>query len=386
MARRFRVLGLLFFLLSCEKKTETGSESQIATDYQKYIVDSLIIPIDNYTSYKMQYTQYWESKTDDQRIYSVHNRKNNQIQLYDIDKRKLIKSYNIPTDGKYGLGSYTRGFYLKNLDSVFLMASRPFKVLLINYKSEVVSSYRIFSDSVSSQPTAYTRKPMYMKGKSLYVGANPRVQFDGDYWSHPLFLKLDISSKQFEYYYYAPQEFIGKMWGAFHNHHSYTINSRDEAVHSFTFDKKLYVRDIDKNNVKKEVVAASRYFKDVPPWKTEGYDPNDDGDEEFYITNNSYKSILWDKWRRVYYRFAEQGVSLYDNNGFRRNWTDKRPSIIVLDEDFSIIKEIQLPRSIYLITDVFAAEEGLYISANNDSNPGLKEDFFTFHVFQLTTP
>lgn len=77
-------------------------------------------------------------------------------------------------------------------------------------------------------------------------------------------------------------------------------------------------------------------------------------------------------------------MDLHDDSGYRRNWTDKKISVIITDEHFNIIGETDLPASRYLISNCFVTEKGFHISTNNESNPALNEDYIRFDIFEVS--
>jgi hypothetical protein len=380
-------LIVLFFTTiqyNCSSKKVDSDEPQSGSKFFLELNDSLKIPIDDATNYKNNYAQFWEDAELKKQYYAILNGNTYKIQVYDLSTKELVYTYSVEKDGKYGIGKQMRGFYLKSFDSLYVASTMTCKVFLLNRNSEVIKSYSVCNESSNSHPSALTRAPMFMKDNLLFMSAHPWVKADGDFWTHELFLELNTISGAFRYYFKPPVKFRGKSWGVFHHHHGYTVNDKYEVVHNFTFDKDIYVRNVFDDSPIKAEAAPSRYFDEVLPWQTEPIDVTDDGDEEFYITSNSYKSILWDKWRKVYYRFAERGVELFDDEGLRRDWTDKKLSVIIIDEEFNVVGESEIPSNTYFIADSFVTKDGLHISTNHEKNPALQEDYFKFHVFKLS--
>ena len=88
----------------------------------------------------------------------------------------------------------------------------------------------------------------------------------------------------------------------------------------------------------------------------------------------SYKNILYDKYRKVYYRFAYPETALEDNLNYMQILHNgkKEFSIIILDEDLNIIGETKFPPFTYVPHICFIREDGLYISASHF----MREDSF----------
>ena len=128
-----------------------------------------------------------------------------------------------------------------------------------------------------------------------------------------------------------------------------------------------------------EKAAGSKYFEDILPWSK----PDNERYEEFYVSSNSYRELAYDEERKILYRMAYRKVNYIGADGLRRNWDNKLPSVIILDEDFEKIGEVDLPQNIYYTRSYFTHEGKLYLSLNHpDNNPS--EDQMVFVGFKPT--
>lgn len=371
---------LLIACLSCDNEPKSEDQSYSTAKLEKVAEQSFSVPPSstNYT----KYLQYYKNSDDEYLVSANHN--NYTIELYSFSKERIVHKYKLPRDGKHDL-RYPQvfGFYLVNFDSVFVNAyDRPL-LLLLNEDSEIVNAKTMNIGTANSSMLPLTRRPTEYFNNKLLFGAHPSGQYNKQFWSNPLYFTYDISSNQLEKN--VSSSFVVKEgnYGAFHIHHSYTVNHDENLmIHNITYDQNLYVRNLNNQKIVKKIEVPSKYFSEIPPWKEE--DNNEvDGHQEFYIENNSFKSILWDPYRKVYYRFAERGVELQDLNGQFNTWHDKLISVIVLNTDFEIIGESDLEQSKYRISNVFVGERGLYISTSNEKNPDYNEDLMNFDVFEI---
>ena len=94
---------------------------------------------------------------------------------------------------------------------------------------------------------------------------------------------------------------------------------------------------------------------------------------------------MYDKYRDVYYRFAEMPCELAKDEDPYSEFTPKARefSVIILDKDFRIIGETKFPGNKYFIRMSFVGRDGLYISENNLANPDFDEDKLVFACFAL---
>ena len=96
-----------------------------------------------------------------------------------------------------------------------------------------------------------------------------------------------------------------------------------------------------------------------------------------------YWHIMYDKYRDVYYRFAEMPYKLASNESPYDEPKGKEFSIIVLNADFEIIGETKFPGKKYFYKMSFVGKEGLYISENNLANPQFDENKLVFTCFKI---
>ena len=94
---------------------------------------------------------------------------------------------------------------------------------------------------------------------------------------------------------------------------------------------------------------------------------------------------MYDKYRDVYYRFAEMPCELADNEDPYDEFVPRvrEFSVIILDKDFRIIGETKFPGKKYFYKMSFVGRDGLYISENNLANPEFDEDKLVFACFKL---
>ena len=96
-----------------------------------------------------------------------------------------------------------------------------------------------------------------------------------------------------------------------------------------------------------------------------------------------YWHIMYDKYRNVYYRFAEMPYKLASNESPYDEPKGKEFSVIVLNADFEIIGETKFPGKKYFYKMSFVGREGLYISENNLANPQFDENKLVFTCFKI---
>lgn len=93
------------------------------------------------------------------------------------------------------------------------------------------------------------------------------------------------------------------------------------------------------------------------------------------MTSPSYENILFDPYRKVYYRFFRLPDTSYTPSVRGNN---KPIGIIILNEKFEKQKEFMLPKNKYDLNNCFVSENGLHIQKMTES-----EDELVFDIFML---
>ena len=102
---------------------------------------------------------------------------------------------------------------------------------------------------------------------------------------------------------------------------------------------------------------------------------NDARIKDWYYSNPSYRTVIYDKYRRLYYR-----IGLLPREEKMKGFYNMKPSVlIVLDDGFNYLGEALLPDDVDLwTTECFVSKEGLNIQVLTDD-----EDFYTFYQFKV---
>jgi hypothetical protein len=96
---------------------------------------------------------------------------------------------------------------------------------------------------------------------------------------------------------------------------------------------------------------------------------------EWFICNDFYKSVFYDKYKNVYYRMAQLPVDEYVQ-GYNGN--EKPTIIVVLDSDMNYLGEALLPKAKfeYEMHSCFVSPDGFNIQVNTDN-----DDMLTFYTY-----
>lgn len=95
-----------------------------------------------------------------------------------------------------------------------------------------------------------------------------------------------------------------------------------------------------------------------------------------YLRKYAYSNILYDKYAKLYYRFIRLPYEPETDN-LDIEITKKPIAVIILDENFNIVGESELPIARYYPMHSFVDSEGLHINVVSED-----DDYMTFKTFK----
>jgi hypothetical protein len=276
------------------------------------------------------------------------------------------------------------GFDIISSDSLVTISNvnDVLSLIIFPFESKIVKSYQIVKKSINNDFSIYgsnnTSFPL-VGGKIFFPSIpniDPKSKIIHDYPYSLSSIRLDQETVD-GYNIYTDKHY--ENWSYLHLLYSSTFNSISrKLIISHPNDQDLVV--FDPMNFETTLInAKSAYIETIEPYKE-----NQD-DAEYFISQPHYGEILYDKYRKVYYRLAYQP----NLSGIRNNDPDassKFCSVIILSEKFDRLGEFQLPKHEFLTNMIFVSKEGLYINQPLilDREKGIfSEDILRFVRFRL---
>lgn len=372
MLDKLYVFLLIAFLFSCSK-SDRNDYVLIQTNKQ------LLFELDSNT--KNELFNYSIYKDEIKSYFTFQSPGTNRILFYDLESQQKEFEINPSIDGNNGVG-LVNGFYVYNLDSIYIPNFDFKEISLINKSCTVKDKYNYEKDengqelSINYYSSAYQRNAEKI-GRYLYLYSGPNRFIEKD----PVTIKFDmdthkITALPFNYPDYPGSDTKLKKYGletAFSR-----CYDQKRFIYSFYYDENIYVASIDHQTIQKIPVKSKYFDKVVLPGELTGQ-PNE------FCENPWYGNLLYDKYRNVYYRIAypqttiEKGIRPMELLGYGR----KNFSIIILDDNFQKIGETLFPDYIYNSRIMFILEDGLYISDSHYLNPNFSDDVLSFRRFEL---
>jgi len=367
------------------------NREEIKYDYKEYSIDNnLIINLDEQTDFNFYYTQVLEENGD---FYLLSlNNLGKSLDKIDLANGSIVTKIKFPDDSPVQI-DYVQGFTFVNEDSIFLFRRGQLNGMqLINSQSKFIKGYRpekIRSNdrndlnnhvSIPKAPTYYSAGQLDFIRYPLYDTTNPINNN-----KHFIFqLKYDLVKDTIVYDSIAvfPELYWGKSWPSQNLGLSRIKGHFDNLmIYSWDLSDSVIIKNTLTGQINKKSVR-SKYHKENVSMKI-GIDINQQFNH--YVNSSIYYSIHYDKYKRLYYRVfripygKDLGkIPLYsypsDINDF---------SIIVLNEDFEILREVVFPGKIYKPEQSFVTNKGLFIPKINSFSDAIHEDYIEYEIYRF---
>jgi len=234
--------------------------------------------------------------------------------------------------------------------------------------------------------------PLVQKNRYYYIGLllpamedNTNEDCEIPFDERSLMLRIDTATGELNAskLHYPQLYKKAKGWG-YLNKYSLEYDG-ENFVFSFNGLDSLYVTD----NLEtfKTYPARSKYIEIV----NEGFPRDLSIPLQTTIVNNQarYGNLLYDKYRKVFYRFCHLKDEITTEADFSRNCRNNfimchaEFSIQVIDSEFNVIGETLFPRGKYAPMISFVNKDGLWISENNYEKEDMSEDWLVFRCFKI---
>ncbi|WP_321977930.1 DUF4221 family protein [Aureibaculum sp. 2210JD6-5] len=339
--------------------------------------DSIIFKIDDSSLQYSNSIQYYDGFENNQ--FTYFNSTNNSIYFLDYLTKKQDSIWD-NTISNHIFDSYT----IKNKDSIFLFSTTNKKLYLYNLRGDFKKEFDLSQETINDStilpyPYMSTNLPLVSHKGSLYLtGYQVGELFTGGrgHKQRKTILKLDTDDKQLSYHINYPDLYNKFNWGAtYYYMTSSTYNPLTQSlIVNFPISHNLYVYDLVSEKGR-YVYAGSSYIKSIEPFSKDKSDFVDSNKRLiYYITNSSYISIFYDRYKDVYYRISALPMQKKEIVG-KDYWKKRQFQLIVLDNNFETLGEISINNIIP--ENIFINEKGIHLQ--NFSN----EDEMKFKIINI---
>ena len=383
--KKFLYLSVLSILLACssEQKTEQAYSLQPTDQYLAYEIDEETrVPLYHMYTFEVNDTEY----------LTFPNRETRTLLIYELLSGKFVKKFSFDAEGPNGIGPMLNNYWMKDFNNIYIPGITH-SVIYQTDTTGIIKGKIDFSeteDGLLTIPSYYTNldhKQLHFIDGALYIpqGINRRLGTDRWIEESPTAVIMDTLTRKLKKFpMLHPQGKISSEdYGQYMYDLSYSMTYDGENfIYSFSCEDELYKVNPSTASIEK-IPAASQYLSPITAQKKRP----DDFQQAVKASCEmpSYRNILYDKYRKVYYRFAFPETELEENLNYMQILHNgkKEFSIIILDEDLNIVGETKFPPFTYVPHICFIREDGLYISASHFMREDYSDDWLRFQKFEL---
>ncbi|MCO5268946.1 MAG: DUF4221 domain-containing protein [Brumimicrobium sp.] len=189
---------------------------------------------------------------------------------------------------------------------------------------------------------------------SLGVYSNYDVDF-------PAFAKLNVQSKEIDFFGKTPYYSLYYEYGL--NSQYYDLYVGDSIITSTAINGQIeIINTIDGMLTSKEV--KSQY--DTTPIERVHYTEDDENINEIKtkhaLVSANYEALFYNPWTKYYYRIFHTAIDEYNENGRLNTEFDKKSILMILNKDFELLDEIEIPVRRQMILKLYPTKNGIAIS------------------------
>lgn len=308
----------------------------------------------------------------------------NSLQIYDANAQILLKEIQWEREGDQGV--QVSHFHVQSLDSIFIFPERRPFIILTDTSGMIKNRLRFSLPDgyamIFPHNSYYVTAPQ-IRGNELIVKARAdgrltdftQAKLD----STSLFVAIHLETGATRM---LPQGFPTDYLASGSKQLEFSVVNRpDRSVVSFMGDHRVY-QSTPESPAWEAKEAPSQFLDATMPTLPKGVDGR--GFNEYALAKSRYESLVFDPFRRVYYRFAFPTVEIKTDEELMALRTSPGAFVVmVLDEELNVLTERKFDAGTYLPSNFFVGEKGLYLSINHPDNPENKEDKLAFELIQL---
>ncbi|WP_037315971.1 DUF4221 family protein [Salegentibacter sp. Hel_I_6] len=392
MKRFISICIITFISVSCNENRKTivnEKKGELHPTMELQQVASKSFLLDDETAPKPLYVEIFKDSSN-VRLLTFLNNYNNSIYFYDFNKLNFIKKLSLDKEGPNGI-NMPMGFHIKEQDSIYIYHNL-FEVALLNKSGEVQNrislngGHDIRRNDISwayvyPEFSVQTVIPFMERSNELllsgyFSGSMPDSIVD----KFNFLARMDYDLNEINYSHSYPSSLFGENvnWGEglFKEVFPELHPDGNKLIYSFPISHDLYITELNGQNYEK-IYAGSKSAGTI---KSINKKPGKASAQEIrssFVRQDMYAAILYDKFRKVYYRFLRKALPDAPKH---TSWKEKNIAIIILDQDFKYLGETTLgPETIWHWQNSFVTEEGLNIEYLDENN--INEVNLTFKIF-----
>jgi len=373
-------INLLLSIVLCgcnEVSTETNTQIQGSGDFIHLNTSGSISP-------KTKFLQYYEEHQKSWLLFG--NEDNNETIIYALPSGRIEKRMKFDMRGSNRIGIY-KGAFIHNFDSIFVISATYFtEFFLIDTTGTVKRKFSVDSISIGESHNALV--PLYSHFSMEAVFRNGMLNLNTDVFTaisnadlhtQSICISYDIGKGELVDRFKYPE--FDDTHKASLEYYCRTHNGSD-LVYSFRRLDDLYI--LKENGDYNIIPCPSRFQRKDLDWTNNRTEPIEI-QRERSLKNPYYGSIMFDKYRKLFYRIYIPGYKL-KNGESALQYFGYPPlfSIMVLDENLTLIGETLMPMNTYDPLMAFITRDGLFL-ALHPNHPKYDPDSLAFEKMIISS-
>lgn len=342
--------------------------------------------LDTDTKVKPPYIQVCTDEAGDCLLTFLNNRKN-AIYFYRYSDTTYLKQIAFEREGADAIMS-AGAYYIKSPDSIYVF-NRPLIEIALADSSGRVHNRVTLLDKEDKEWALHNPQYMFSPVVPLMLidnhlilpGMSPFPENLADRENFRFTACIDLATNKTEYHHLYPEELFGNgyNWGGDLILQPYpAISPEGKMVHSFTCSHDLYISDWN-TDAEAKVYGGGNAAGTIRSIDHEAERTPDELVYACFLEQDLYAALLYDPFRKVYYRYLQRGLPDAD----MKTPIDRKPlTIIVMDDQFRYLGETEIGTGQeWNWTNSFVTAEGL-----NIEHIGVEpedDDYLTFGLFNL---
>ena len=372
------ILFLVAVIYSCgaqENTTNALSELVIVDEYRLPIPQDITIN---------SWTQKGYVTADSISFLYYHDGSANQILVYDVESRFLVKIIDLAEYGPDGVGR-ARGLSIESPNRIWMSSigragsyvinddGKPVEWIPYEWEGEQMADY------TSADNNPY--RNIIFDGDIIYIPQRiPMYGYRPPTVDHSPIVKFDVKNKKMQLLDFKyPVDYYEKEMPVYFAFEAL----EDKLLFSLVGSHEVQMIDKATGQVDTKTVRSKYIIEDIKSKAGLG------GVEEIMMYNASeptYPEILPDPYRHLVYRIARlppRDPEVIKENYNQLHWTPDRFSIIVCDEQLNVLFEQELPSRTYFPYGMFVDPSGIHIPKTHPEFylASGSEDEMTYDVF-----
>ena len=384
------VIFILLFFVSCKgvvNKNDLKTTIKDVLTLEEDETGEKIFVLD-YESVRLnRCVQLIEHLHNDSIYYTFFNEYNKSIYFYDYLTTKYLFKIQLESEGPNAVYPYRSGYYIESYDSIYFYSLKTSRIYLLNHKGEINQTFdywRTYFDElkdldirmlrkkmIPSTVRVTTEQPLHKIGDKIYLCGDMTEDLGKvDSINNLIITTIDTKNNKTEFNVGYPPSYRKGNWGQdFYKYTFWCYNHTNSTfIISFPNDHYIYSYQTDFTNAKK-IYAGSSYAGNIKSLVYPSGIPIPNKMEyAHYFEQYYYRSIIYDKYRNVYYRIVEHPWKNYNNKIDTKDWL-KSISIIILDSEFNVMGEKLLGMEYrFAYFNFFITKEGLFLNKETDND------------------